>query len=50
MKMNLYQAMAVLGSSLLLASGVLRFFHSGSPKELFIGMLYFMANILIFCM
>jgi hypothetical protein len=28
----------------------LRFLHSGSPKELFIGILYFLANLIIFCM
>ena len=50
MKISLYQAVAVLGSTLLLGSGLLRFFHSGSPKELFIGVLYFIANILIFCL
>ena len=50
MKMNSYQILAVAGSLLLLASGGLRFFHSGSPKELLIGALYFMANLIIFCM
>ena len=50
MKMNSYQVVAVAGSSLLMLSGLLRYFHFGSPKELFIGALYFMANIIIFCL
>gem|GEM_PF-1212966 len=50
MKVSLYQAAAVLGSLLLMLSGLLRFFHLGSPKELFIGILYFIANIIIFCL
>jgi hypothetical protein len=49
MKFQLYQIVAVLGSTLLLSSGAIRYFQSGSPKELFIGILYFLANILIFC-
>jgi len=49
-KINAYQVMAVLGSTLLMVSGLLRFAHSGSPKELFIGILYFIANLLIFCL
>lgn len=48
-KMNSYQITAVIGSSLLMGSGMMRFSQSGSPKELFISILYFMANILIFC-
>jgi len=47
--MNLYQIIAVLGSSLLLCSGAIRYFGSGNPKELIIGVLYFIANIMIFC-
>jgi hypothetical protein len=50
MKVSLYQVVAVLGSTLLMVSGLLRFSHSGSPKELFIGILYFIANIFIFCL
>ena len=49
MKLSLYQALAIAGSSFLMASGLLRFFKSGSPKELLIGILYFIANIIIFC-
>ncbi len=49
-KLAPYQLAAVAGSLLLLTSGVLRFFQSGSPKELLIGALYFAANLLIFCM
>jgi hypothetical protein len=50
MKVAAYQVAAVLGSTLLMVSGLLRFFQSGSPKELFIGILYFIANLLIFCL
>ncbi|MDD5136644.1 MAG: hypothetical protein PHI59_09130 [Candidatus Omnitrophica bacterium] len=50
MRIALYQILAVGGSLLLMVSGLLRFFHSGSPKELFIAVLYFLANIIIFCM
>ena len=50
MKMAPYQIVAVLGSLLLMSSGLLRFFSSGNPKELLIGILYFLANILIFCL
>jgi hypothetical protein len=50
MKIALYQGVAVAGSALLMASGLLRFIHSGSPKELFIAILYFLANTIIFCM
>lgn len=50
MKINLYQIVAVLGSSLLMLSGLLRYFQMGSLKELFIGALYFVANIIIFCL
>jgi len=49
-KISPYQIVAVLGSLLLLTSGLLRFFHSGSPKELIIGGLYFLANLIIFCL
>lgn len=49
MKLQLYQIVAVVGSLLLLTSGILRFSHSGSPKEIIIGTLYFIANIFIFC-
>jgi len=49
MKMSPYQIVAVLGSSLLMISGLLRFFSSGNPKELMIGVLYFFANLIIFC-
>ena len=49
MKIALYQAVAVAGSSLLMLSGFLRFVRSGSPKELLIAILYFAANIIIFC-
>jgi len=48
-KLSLYQIVAILGSSLLVVSGVMRFFQYGNPKELFIGILYFIANIIIFC-
>lgn len=50
MKFLPYQIVAVIGSLLLMASGLMRYFHSGSPKELFIGILYFLANLLIFCL
>ncbi|MCX5706330.1 MAG: hypothetical protein NTW13_01445 [Candidatus Omnitrophica bacterium] len=50
MKIGLYQIVAVLGSLLLMLSGLLRFFHSGSLKELLIGILYFFANLIIFCL
>ncbi|MDD3905051.1 MAG: hypothetical protein PHS46_00795 [Candidatus Omnitrophica bacterium] len=50
MKLAMYQVVAVLGSALLMVSGLLRYTHSGSPKELFIAILYFLANILIFCL
>jgi hypothetical protein len=49
MKFSAYQVLAVLGSVLLMGSGILRFSHSGSPKELIIGFLYLVANIIIFC-
>ena len=48
-KLNTYQIVAILGSLLLVVSGVMRFSQYGSPKELFIGLLYFTANIIIFC-
>lgn len=50
MKIQAYQVVAVLGSLLLMVSGMLRFSSSGSPKELLIGILYFCANVLIFCL
>lgn len=50
MKIQLYQIAAVLGSLLLMAAGLLRLAHSGSLKELAIAVLYFFANILIFCL
>jgi hypothetical protein len=50
MKIVPYQIVAVSGSLLLMVSGLMRFSHSGSPKELLIGALYFLANILIFCL
>jgi hypothetical protein len=50
MKIALYQIVAVVGSALLMVSGLLRFFVSGSPKEMLIAVLYFMANLIIFCM
>ncbi|MCX5680408.1 MAG: hypothetical protein NTZ95_07185 [Candidatus Omnitrophica bacterium] len=49
MKISPYQIVAVLGSSLLMLSGLLRFFSFGNPKELIIGVLYFFANLIIFC-
>ncbi|MDD2927290.1 MAG: hypothetical protein PHE30_00365 [Candidatus Omnitrophica bacterium] len=49
MKIQLYQVVAVLGSLLLMGAGLLRLAHSGNPKELIIAILYFFANILIFC-
>ena len=49
MRISPYQVVAVLGSSLLMLSGLLRFFSSGNPKELMIGALYFFANLIIFC-
>ena len=49
MKFQLYQIVAVLGSLLLMTAGLLRLTHSGSPRELVIAILYFFANILIFC-
>jgi hypothetical protein len=50
MKINAYQVFAVLGSTLLMVSGYLRFTNSGSPKELIIAALYFLANVIIFCL
>lgn len=50
MKLSPYQIVAVLGSLLLMVSGLLRFFSSGNPKELAIGILYFFANLMIFCL
>lgn len=50
MKIQAYQVAAVAGSSILMFSGFLRFQSSGSPKELAIGALYFLANLLIFCL
>ena len=50
MKIIPYQIVAVAGSLLLMVSGLLRFFHSGNPKELLIGILYFFANLMIFCL
>jgi len=50
MKINAYQVIAVLGSLMLMISGLMRFSISGSPKELIIGALYFAANIFIFCL
>ncbi|MFA5839165.1 MAG: hypothetical protein WC890_00750 [Candidatus Margulisiibacteriota bacterium] len=49
MKLNAYQVLAVLGSTILLSSGVVRYMHSGSPKELIISVMYFIANICVFC-
>lgn len=49
MKFQAYQIVAVLGSLLLMAAGLLRMQHSGNPKELAIAILYLFANILIFC-
>ncbi len=49
-KLSFYLFLAVLGSSLLMFSGLLRYFHTGSLKEVFIGLLYLIANILIFCL
>lgn len=49
MKISAYQVVAILGSLLLLASGLLRMAQSGNPKELLIGILYFFANLVIFC-
>ncbi len=50
MKIAAYQVVAVVGSLLLMTSGLMRFSHSGNPKELIIGVLYLLANIMIFCM
>jgi hypothetical protein len=50
MKLLPYQWAAIVGSSILMLSGLLRFQCSGSPKELAIGILYFLANLLIFCL
>jgi len=49
MKIHAYQIVAVIGSLLLVTSGLMRFSGSGSSKELIIGILYFLANVLIFC-
>lgn len=49
-KLASYQILALLGSSLLVASGVMRFIQTASLKELFVGILYFIANIIIFCL
>ena len=48
-KISPYQIVAILGSLLLVVSGIMRFGQSGNPKELLIGLLYFIANIIIFC-
>lgn len=48
-KLAFYQILAILGSSFLIASGITRFSQTGSLKELFVGVLYFAANIIIFC-
>lgn len=50
MKIVPYQIAAILGSLLLVASGLMRFSHSGNPKELLVGVLYFFANLVIFCL
>ena len=50
MKIAMYQVLAVVGSALLMCSGLLRYVRSGSPKELFIAILYFAANVIIFCL
>ncbi len=50
MKMVPYQIVAITGSLLLMVSGLLRFSGSGNPKELLIGILYFFANLIIFCL
>ncbi|MDD2679479.1 MAG: hypothetical protein PHO03_01575 [Candidatus Omnitrophica bacterium] len=50
MKVQAYQIAAILGSLLLMAAGLLRMSHSGNPKELVIAILYFFANLLIFCL
>jgi len=50
MKIQAYQVVAILGSLMLMAAGFLRLAHSGSPKELLIAVLYFFANLLIFCL
>ena len=49
MRISAYQTAAIAGSTLMMISGLLRYFHTGSPKELAIGMLYFLANLVIFC-
>ncbi|MDO8663161.1 MAG: hypothetical protein Q7K98_08110 [Candidatus Omnitrophota bacterium] len=49
MRIQAYQMVAVLGSLLLMVAGLLRMVRSGSPKELVVAILYFFANILIFC-
>lgn len=45
-KLASYQILALLGSSLLVASGVMRFIQTASLKELFVVILYFIANII----
>ncbi len=50
MKLTPYQIFATAGSILLMVSGFLRFTQSGSPKELVISILYFFANLFIFCL
>lgn len=50
MQLRAYQVAAIAGSSILLLSGFLRFQQSGSPKEFVISALYFLANLLIFCL
>ncbi len=49
MKFNAYQVLAVLGSTLLMSSGAVRYMQSGSPKELIISVMYLIANICVFC-
>ena len=50
MKIAMYQVLAVAGSALLMGSGLLKYLNSGSPKELFIAIFYFAANVIIFCL
>lgn len=47
--MHAYQFVAITGSALLAVSGFLRYAQTGSPKEPVIALLYFLANLLIFC-
>jgi hypothetical protein len=49
MKISAYRVVAVPGSTLLMVSGIMRYFQFGSIKEATVGFLCLLANIMIFC-